>query len=272
MSIKGGNTMLEKRDYEIQSENIKEICIISDLGYGSEKERLDRIEEIYKLCESKGVEIILNCGNLVSSYKTNEEIKNSNEIQSKKKIDYVVKNHPYSKKIKLYTISGTSDLSFLRKEDIDVCKEISKNRKDIIYLGKNNVDINVSGLKIKLYSNPIKNGFYSYTPQTIGKIIGENSDLDLICIGPDENARNYKYKSTNVLYIPSVSDNGYGHHVVWFVKIKTDKKDKTKKICSLEAHSLKSSYDRKIEEEFKRQKQQMKKINVFPCGITIKKL
>lgn len=218
------------------------ICIISNIEYGSDKERFDRIKEIYDICEAKGIDTIINCGNLSAKFnkqenKTNTEI--TNDL-----IEYITNNHPYSKNIKFYTISGNNEISHLEKNNINICEGIIKKRNDIIYLGDNEVDVVLDDLNVRLSSGKI-NGELDES-YNIKKNIKDNSNIDLVCKGPCYSARHEILSNTHILCVPSVSDvGGSFSHIIWLVDTKQ------KNNINITDFKLESSYDKKIEEDIK---------------------
>ncbi len=142
-----------RRVSRIVTNNNKKVCILSDIHYGSLYDRPDLIEYIYQLCEEKGIDTILCCGDFTdgNGYRNGERIKNQRVHTVRDMVDYVINIHPCSKNIKLYTISGNHDDSFMRCDGVDILKEIDANRPDIIYLGSDKADVLFDKVKVHMY-------------------------------------------------------------------------------------------------------------------------
>ena len=236
--------------YEINPES-DSFCVISGILYCSNEERLDRIKEIYQICDELGIDTILNCGNLVSSY-VREDLLPSYAYNTC--LDYVINNHPYSKNIKMYSISGANgalvSYSSAHKPGNyarDINEEISKNRDDIIHIGYCCRKVRIRGLNIYLYSNAkdIKDGFsidHEYPKHSkayIEKEIKANPNTDLVCVGPNDSVSHYMIGNTKVLNIGNVSDYGTGYHPLCIVDVKPYKKKVKSRVMY---YPLKTSY------------------------------
>ena len=142
---------LEK--FNISSQNTKQFCFVSDTHYGSLADRPDIMRSIYSECDQRGIDSIFCAGDFTDGYypKRPEYVAHQKITNPQAMIDYVKNAHPYSKYIKFYTIGGNHDESFKKTEGIDIIKEISKDREDIIYLGPNCADIIVGKTKLRIY-------------------------------------------------------------------------------------------------------------------------
>lgn len=139
--------------YYIKPKNKSSICFLSDLHYGSICDRPDIIKHIYELCNQKGIDTIICCGDLTdgSSYKNKDNRKNQKVHSLREMVDYVANTHPYLKGITFYTISGNHDSLFLKSDGVDVIKEISLIRPDIVYLGSDRANAMFGDVSIHIY-------------------------------------------------------------------------------------------------------------------------
>ena len=137
----------------IESKNKTQICLVSDIHYASCADRLDVIDEIYCICEERGIDTIICAGDLTdgyypkrSSYNKTQRVYGFNSTK-----EYVVNNHPFSPYIKFYSISGNHDQTFYELESSSIIGEIAKAREDIKFIGDNMSLVDFNGIKIFVY-------------------------------------------------------------------------------------------------------------------------
>ena len=72
-----------------QNDETLRAVVISDTHIGSEKERLDLLEDAYNYCVQKGIHIIFNCGDLL------DNIANQGKTLSEDRVSYLLEKYPY---------------------------------------------------------------------------------------------------------------------------------------------------------------------------------
>ena len=115
-----------------KDENILNVLVISDLHLGSEKQRLDKLNQAYDYCIKEGVHIIINCGDLIDGMFGPYKKLHSN---IKEQIDYTIENHPFDKNILNFIILGDHDFNALQAYGLNIATILENYRHDIIPLG-----------------------------------------------------------------------------------------------------------------------------------------
>jgi len=226
---------------KLDSENQEEICLVSDIHYGSKYDRLDIIKAIYKECEKRGISTIFCCGDLTDGYYPNRpnHVYELRVIGADDTTDYVVKNHPYSKNIKFCTIGGNHDVTHQKNDGYDICRAISRQRDDIIYLGQDVADVQLDKLKLRLFHGKGANAYaLSYKAQKYLDSIPLKERPDILQLGHIHQSFYMKQDDTHVLQTAALMDQtpfarSQGmktERSCWFVKICYNGRGKVTKI------------------------------------------
>ncbi|NMC35375.1 MAG: hypothetical protein GYA36_23385 [Veillonellaceae bacterium] len=110
------------------------IGIVSDTHLGSRFQQLTHLKDFYRSARLNGCSCIVHAGDLTDGYTTAPSRRKNQFITSPDDmIDYVVGNYPND--LKTYFISGNHDEKFVKSLGIDVCREISRNRTDMEFIG-----------------------------------------------------------------------------------------------------------------------------------------
>lgn len=127
------------------------LLLISDTHLASKFDRLDILRYLYAKAEDKGVNYILHSGDLTEGLSGRpEQIYSLKEASYTGQRDYVVEKYPKSR-IKTYIVAGNHDMWWFKKCGADICKDISLQRDDLIYLGSDCEDLKIGKLKIRLF-------------------------------------------------------------------------------------------------------------------------
>jgi len=124
--------------------------VVSDFHIGHPKQNIDRINQIYEYAAKNGINIIINCGDIIDGCCDDVEEKNI-----KKQIATLIEKHPYDKDILNLVCFGNHDYSALEKYGIDVSKILTSSRNDFISLGFSTSLINIKNGQI-IVSHPVR--------------------------------------------------------------------------------------------------------------------
>lgn len=127
---------------------------ISDTHIGSNKERLDLLNEAYNYAVKNNINIIFHCGDILDNSK--EE-----KINREDRVEYLLKNYPYDKNIITFAVLGNHDLGPLTEMGQDIKKLINNYRHDIKVLNYLSGVLNISEDQITLYHPFNGNSFVS---------------------------------------------------------------------------------------------------------------
>ena len=127
------------------------LLLISDTHLASKYDRLDILRYLYDEADRKGTNYILHSGDLTEGLSGRpQQLYELKEASYTGQRDYVIDKYPKSD-IPTYLIAGNHDLWWVRQCGADICKDISNNREDLIYLGSDCEDLKIGKLKIRLY-------------------------------------------------------------------------------------------------------------------------
>lgn len=137
------NTIITKN-----SDNEITVMVISDLHMGCVLENLEAIDSIYNYCAKKGINIIINTGDLMNGFLgITEKIHKTYAEQ----IEYVVEKYPFDKNILNFICLGNHDLASKLKTGQDFMKYLSNHRIDFVPLGYGECAVNIKREKIVLF-------------------------------------------------------------------------------------------------------------------------
>lgn len=129
------------------------LCFVADPHYGSKYDRPDIMKQIYFECHKREISTIICAGDFTNGYypRRKNYLFSSKVYDFDEMVDYVANTHPYSKYINFYTIGGNHDATYDITTGKQIIPEISKVRKDIIYLGQDLADITVGSLSLRVF-------------------------------------------------------------------------------------------------------------------------
>lgn len=131
-----------------QNDETLRAVVISDTHIGSEKERLDLLNDAYNYCVSKGIHIIFNCGDLI------DNISNEGKVESEDRPNYLLKNYPFDKSILSFVVLGNHDMSTLKVYGQNLMTMLNNYRHDLVTIGYGEGLINVKKEAIVLSHRP----------------------------------------------------------------------------------------------------------------------
>lgn len=129
--------------------------VISDLHIGSELESLQALNLVYDYCVKKGINIIINAGDIING---SFGVKNKYDDLDDQ-IKHLLKNYPHDRNILNFVCLGNHDFDLLRKKGKNLETILHNNRHDIIPLGYSEGIINIRNEKI-IVRHPINNERY----------------------------------------------------------------------------------------------------------------
>jgi len=124
---------------------------VSDTHLCSKYERLDVLNAAYKVFRKEGITAVLHSGDILAGermYRGQEY--ELHTIGATDQARYVIDKYPKFQGITTYFITGNHDLSHWKRSQIDVGMFIYGKRDDLVYLGQEEADIEIGGVKIRL--------------------------------------------------------------------------------------------------------------------------
>lgn len=183
----GTSIITSKDDNEFKA------MIISDLHLGSFEDRLDLLNNIYEYCSKKGINIILNIGDLIEGpYGIYKKRIDSCEEQ----IEYTIKNYPFDKNILNFICLGNHDYNAIKASGQDLALALQSRRHDLIPIGYGTGILNIKNDQIILRH-----------PETISTNATFNNKI--IFFGHSHKAK-VIHSLTNIsIYTPSLSNQNF---------------------------------------------------------------
>lgn len=142
----------ENEIYQIPNnlEHLK-LLLISDTHLASKFDRLDILNYLYDEADKKGVNYVLHSGDLTEGLSGRpQQLYELKETSYTGQRDYVIDKYPKAD-IPTYVIAGNHDQWWIKQCGADICRDISNNREDLIYLGSDCEDLKIGKLRIRLY-------------------------------------------------------------------------------------------------------------------------
>ena len=185
------------------------IGVISDLRFGSKKEQIALLSDMYKKFASDGVKYVIIAGNLLEGkYNAKDEREFGKSLITNDpygQADHLIEYFPRVEGIQTLFITGVTDHTW--GKELNVGEYISSERDDMIYLGPksctlyfNNVSFRVENLKKSGESYTI-----AYPPQKYMRSMGSYEDYDFILLGGTLTAQDFPcIRDTRIFTIPSV--------------------------------------------------------------------
>ena len=213
LTINNGPDYTVENFYSI-NEDVNEklkIGVISDLRFGSKKEQIALLNDMYKKFAEDGVKYVIVAGNLLEGkYNSKEEREFGNSLicnDAYGQADHLVDFFPKVEGIQTLFITGDTDHSW--GKDLNVGEYIASCRKDMKYLGPksctikfNNATFRVENLKKTGESYTI-----AYPPQKYSRSMASYEDYDTILLGGTLTAQDFPViRDTRIFTIPSVVD------------------------------------------------------------------
>ena len=184
------------------------IAFIADTRFGSKKEQISILNDMYKNFAKEGVKYVILAGNLLEGpYKGNDALEfgeslitNDEFSQANHLIDY----YPKIDGIKTLFITGKNDHKCSKK--LNVGEYIAKNRDDMIYLGPKSCKIYFNDVSFKV--EQLKKGdayTVAYPPQKYSRSMSSYEDYDAIFLSGTLSCQHFpKIRDTQIFSIPSV--------------------------------------------------------------------
>ena len=185
------------------------IGVISDLRFGSKKEQIALLNDMYKKFAADGVKYVIIVGNLLEGkYNQKDEREFGKSLITNDaygQADHLIEYFPKVEGIQTLFITGNTDHTWAK--ELNVGEYISSQRPDMIYLGPKSCDISFNNVCCRV-ENLKKTGesyTIAYPPQKYIRSMGSYEDYDFIFLGGTLTAQDFpRIRDTRIFAIPSV--------------------------------------------------------------------
>lgn len=215
---------------------------IGDTHLGSKKDELSALHQFYRILKRKKISIVLHAGDILDGM----GVYRGQEFElavfgADNQISYAVKHYPKISGITTYFINGNHDYSFYKKLGLDTGAVISRERKDLVYLGHYKGEVNINGIKIWLV-HPDGGMPYaiSYRGQKYVEQIESGHKPRILLLGHLHTAYFFEYRNIYVFGVgcfqgqtPFILRKGINPVIGgWIIEVKVDKKNSIRSVVS----------------------------------------
>ena len=191
----------------------RKTCYIANPSFGKSKkedlETVEKLNEVVEACDKENCKDIVICGGMYDFSK-----KDINHIKTvQEEIEHVSNILPTNLQIKYRILSGADEIYVLRKNLINMNKELASRRNDVEHLGFDRVEYNGTLIKCT-YGKQNNLGFnegeiitykgHTYDPSIRLQNIIEDYDKDIVLIGGRNRFEEFVYNGKLVIALPSL--------------------------------------------------------------------
>lgn len=155
-------------DVDWNGDRIIRFGVVSDTHMNSKDQQLTHLNTVYDIFQKEDIKDVYHVGDIDEGENMRQghkyECFNQGADAHEK---YIIEKYPYRNNIKTYFITGNHDHSMIRACGHDIGLFISKERKDMIYLGMSNAKIKLTPNCVLEVNHPLDGASYalSYTLQ-----------------------------------------------------------------------------------------------------------
>ena len=195
--------------YEMPKGTDRRLMFVSDTHLGSKYDRLDILNYLYDRAQEEGIDTVFHVGDLTEgNYKNRPN--HEYELRARgveEQLEYVVNKYPCRDGIKTLFIGGNHDYTAIRLAGFDIGRAVSKERKDMIYLGQDVADVSYGKTRIRLFHGN-KGGAYakSYKLQKYVEQLPTEEKPDILLMGHYHNSFYMKYSDVHCFQVPALID------------------------------------------------------------------
>ena len=243
---KGKNNIVQEKRVAIQNQEPSEhssvwdgtetlkFAIIGDTQLGSKYTQWTHLRNFYDICEEEGITDIYHTGDITDGLKmrTGHEYE-LYAVSADDILNDVVLHYPRKKGITTHFITGNHDASIYKQVGYDIGEAISRQRKDLEYLGRDCAVVYLTpNCKLEL-RHPWDGTAYalSYKIQKMIETMESDSKPNILAVGHYHKAEYLFYRNVHALQTgcfqgqtPFTRGKGISVHLGgWIVTIKVDK-------------------------------------------------
>jgi len=196
-----------KYSFKTDENNKIKFLILSDLRMGSIFSQLSILNELYLHAYEEGIRNVIIVGNITEGlYKmSNNMIETLIATDTMEQAKYVASHFPKIEGMTTYFITGKKDQTHLTNNQMDIGKQISNLRKDLIYIGNGRCDIKIDNIDILALSRSQRKTYtQSYRAQKMIDAMRSEDKPEFILYGGQLQCEKFVYRGVKVLSIPSL--------------------------------------------------------------------
>lgn len=201
--IKVPEQKVNKVTRDWQGNKVIRFGIVSDTHMGSKYTQMTFLRDLYDLFEKEGLDTVYHAGDISEGNYTNRpghiyEVCAHGFDQQK---DYIIKKYPHKDGIKTYYICGNHDKTHMMNGGADIGKAIEREREDMIFLGWDNAQIELTPNCILELNHPGDGASYaiSYSLQKYMDSITGGDKPSILVNGHHHKAMSIFYRNIHAM-------------------------------------------------------------------------
>ena len=214
--IEEENEMVFKKNNPKKSTNSKtnldelicsEILVVSDTHFGNNQNQLHLLNDLYLEAYKRGIKTVLHIGDMTDGFYTNRPENPRLQFLHgfDEQVGYVVDMYPEIDGMRTYYILGSHDETHYKNGQATVNYWIDKSRKDMVFLGQDNGEININNVKYVLdHPGGGSAQFLSYNPQKRIEIIESHMKPKILLIGHYHKSYQFVYRNVHCIEVPAL--------------------------------------------------------------------
>ena len=184
-----------------------QICIVSDTHFGNNNQQLHLLNEIYQEAYNRNIKIVLHCGDVTDGmYPDRKENPRLQFLHSYDQFaNYTVDMYPEIKDLITYFILGSHDESLYKNGGATINNAISRQRKDMIYLGQDFGRFTIDKVEIDLdHPGGGKAKAMSYAAQKRVEVLESHHKPQVLAIGHYHGSYYMNYRNVETIMVPAL--------------------------------------------------------------------
>ncbi len=184
--------------------------LVSDTHFGNNRQQLHLLNELYEEAYKKEIDTVYHIGDIVDGDYTSIRKEQPRQLflhGFDEQAGYVVDMYPQIEGITTYFILGSHDETHYKNGQATLGFWIPRCRKDMIYLGQDQVNVKNNNVKITL-DHPGDGSSYalSYKPQKRIEELESGNKPKALYIGHYHKFYSFVYRNVHCVEVPSLCD------------------------------------------------------------------
>lgn len=184
-----------------------QICVVSDTHFGNNQQQLHLLNEIYKEAYNRGIRTVLHVGDVTDgSYPDRKENPRLQFLHTYDEFaNYTVDMYPEVSGITTYYILGSHDETFYKNGGATINNAISRQRKDMIYLGQDFGRFLLDKVEFDMdHPGGGKANSVSYSLQKRVEVLESHHKPQILLVGHYHGSYHMNYRNVEAIMVPAL--------------------------------------------------------------------
>lgn len=217
--------------------------LMGDTQLGSKYAQLTHLNTYYDICSQRGIKEVYHTGDITDGLKMRLGHEYELYLTSADEMcEDVVNHYPKRDGITTYFITGNHDASLYKHVGLDIGRAISRDRSDLVYLGRDCAVVNLTPNCVLEMRHPWDGSAYalSYKMQKMIEAMESDSKPNILAVGHYHKAEYLFYRNVHAIQTgcfqsqtPFTRGKGISVHLGgWIVTVKVDRNGTIKSIAT----------------------------------------